>query len=363
MPTEPLLSLTDAIAEGYVYRAGYQKNGAMHEGVWYWCSDGEAYGTSAGRYASAEEARLKEQIPSWPYFRGGSLRTIVIDGKIRTDRGPAVDVQQPGRPLKEILASALVYRGDYDKAARFELAPDAPESVAAPEAASSGKNTEDAHLEAALAEGLLYYGYNRTTGRKKWYWCSDGIEYRRQPRDFVHEHAELRRQIPSWPMTPERVVRLVTPSGAIRVPEGHPRVTPGHPLAWVLDPPRSPTAVSDAGVLGLSPPVDDGQKFDGEKEIRPELLPVEALELVSKVFAYGARKYEANGWRKVRGWRRRYYGAAFRHLFAWWLNERNDPESGLPHLAHAATCVLILLTQDETPGVHHTFAYDEPEKR
>lgn len=336
MTTEPLLSLSDAIVGGFVYRAGYRQNGTMQEGAWYWCSDGEAYETSEGRYASVEEARLKAQIPSWPYVREGSLRTIMIDGKIRAEAGPAVDVRQPGWALKEILDAANL---------------------------DAGMDTEEAHFKAAVAEGLLYYAYNRTTRRKKWYWCSDGIEYRRQPRDFVHEHAELRRQIPSWPMTPERVVRLVTPSGAIRVPEGHPRVTPGHPLAWVLDPPRSPTAVSDAGVLGLSSPVDDGQKFDSEKKIRPELLPVEALELVSKVFAYGARKYEANGWRKVRGWRRRYYGAAFRHLCAWWLNERNDPESGLPHLAHAATCVLILLTQDETPGVHHTFAYDEQEER
>ena len=40
-------------------------------------------------------------------------------------------------------------------------------------------------------------------------------------------------------------------------------------------------------------------------------------------------------------------GATIRHLTAWRSGERLDPESGLPHLAHAACSVLFMLAIDE----------------
>jgi hypothetical protein len=52
--------------------------------------------------------------------------------------------------------------------------------------------------------------------------------------------------------------------------------------------------------------------------------------------------HDAHNWRKVDK-RSRYYRAALAHLFAWWRGETNDQESGLPHLAHAACCVLFLV--------------------
>ncbi len=39
----------------------------------------------------------------------------------------------------------------------------------------------------------------------------------------------------------------------------------------------------------------------------------------------------------------RYYAAAQRHLNAFWAGEDMDPESGLPHLAHAMWCCATLL--------------------
>lgn len=92
-----------------------------------------------------------------------------------------------------------------------------------------------------------------------------------------------------------------------------------------------------------------GRKFDSEKT-RLDLLPFRALEKVGEVLTYGAKKYEPDNWRHVEGWRWRYLGAVLRHIFAWQRGERLDPESGLPHLAHAACCVLFLLELDGEPS-------------
>lgn len=85
-----------------------------------------------------------------------------------------------------------------------------------------------------------------------------------------------------------------------------------------------------------------GIKYDSEKN-RLELLPFESLEEVAKVLSYGAKKYEDNNWAKGMAWSR-LLGAAMRHLFAWARGVDKDEESGLPHLAHAACCVLFLLS-------------------
>jgi hypothetical protein len=52
-----------------------------------------------------------------------------------------------------------------------------------------------------------------------------------------------------------------------------------------------------------------------------------------------------HNWRKGMAWHR-LFGAALRHLWAWYRGEKADPETGLSHLAHAACCVLFLLTYE-----------------
>ena len=85
-----------------------------------------------------------------------------------------------------------------------------------------------------------------------------------------------------------------------------------------------------------------GVKYDAGK---PEygLLPPFALEEVAKVLTYGAKKYAPNNWRHVENSSKRYYDAAQRHMWAIARGEVNDPESGFPHAAHAATCLLFLI--------------------
>lgn len=85
-------------------------------------------------------------------------------------------------------------------------------------------------------------------------------------------------------------------------------------------------------------------KYDTNKNPL-ELLPVEALEAVGEILRHGAYKYEPRNWEKGMKWSR-LYGAALRHLFAWWRGEKNDPDSGLSHLAHAACCLMFLLTYE-----------------
>lgn len=90
----------------------------------------------------------------------------------------------------------------------------------------------------------------------------------------------------------------------------------------------------------------------GRKGVKPQrydLLPKAALDGIAEVLAFGAAKYstpEASGahnWRKGYEWSKS-YAAAMRHLTAHWDGETLDPESGLPHLAHAGCHITFMLT-------------------
>lgn len=89
-----------------------------------------------------------------------------------------------------------------------------------------------------------------------------------------------------------------------------------------------------------------GVKLDSGKR-RWGLLPFRAVGIVVDVLTFGAKKYAPDNWRKVPGARERYLDAAFRHLAAWKLGERNDPESGFSHLGHAVCCILFLAEMEE----------------
>lgn len=87
-----------------------------------------------------------------------------------------------------------------------------------------------------------------------------------------------------------------------------------------------------------------GRKDDNGKR-RVDLLPFAALEQVADILAFGAAKYGENNWRGVK--RARYLAAALRHLFTYAQGEETDPESSLPHLAHAACSILFMLELKE----------------
>jgi hypothetical protein len=87
---------------------------------------------------------------------------------------------------------------------------------------------------------------------------------------------------------------------------------------------------------------DVGRKDDGGK-LRFDLIPPRAEELIVQVLTYGAKKYAPENWRVVPNAVERYTAAYRRHMNKLAQGEELDPESGLPHLAHAATSLLFLL--------------------
>jgi hypothetical protein len=84
----------------------------------------------------------------------------------------------------------------------------------------------------------------------------------------------------------------------------------------------------------------EGVKYD-EGKARIDLIPPELLIALGEVLQHGAAKYGERNWEKGMNWGR-CYAAAMRHLLAWSMGEEIDAESGLPHLAHAATNVAFL---------------------
>ena len=89
----------------------------------------------------------------------------------------------------------------------------------------------------------------------------------------------------------------------------------------------------------------EGTKHDAGK-VRWSLLPAGTISMVLQVLEYGAAKYEVDNWQHVSNHRIRYYDAAMRHINAW-LDDPIDPDSGLPHLAHAMCCLLFLMWFDK----------------
>jgi hypothetical protein len=88
-----------------------------------------------------------------------------------------------------------------------------------------------------------------------------------------------------------------------------------------------------------------GRKQDSHK-LRYDLLPDWPVQAIVEVLTFGARKYAPNNWKFVSDGQTRYYAALQRHLAAWRMGEKLDPESGLSHLAHAGCCLLFLLAFD-----------------
>jgi len=83
-----------------------------------------------------------------------------------------------------------------------------------------------------------------------------------------------------------------------------------------------------------------GVKHDQEKR-QWALLPWREVGIVVDVLTLGAKKYSANNWMRVPAAERRYFEAAMRHITARQGGEIRDPETKLPHLAHAVCCFTL----------------------
>jgi hypothetical protein len=87
--------------------------------------------------------------------------------------------------------------------------------------------------------------------------------------------------------------------------------------------------------------MDQKYKKDAGK-LRWDLLPWAAITEVVKVLNYGLEKgYDEHSWRYVDP--KRYVAALYRHLTAFHGGETIDPESKLPHLAHAMCNLMFVI--------------------
>lgn len=102
-----------------------------------------------------------------------------------------------------------------------------------------------------------------------------------------------------------------------------------------------------------------GVKDDAAKP-RADLLDAYALEQLTLVLNFGAKKYAAENWRKGISYRR-LIAAAMRHLWAIMRGEDFDEETKLPHAAHLMCCAMFLIwTMKHRPDMDDRWHKEEP---
>lgn len=79
-----------------------------------------------------------------------------------------------------------------------------------------------------------------------------------------------------------------------------------------------------------------------DSKVRWELLPLDIINEIAKVYTKGAEKYSDNNWKLLENGYERYKGALLRHLAA---NDQNsiDEETGCYHLAQVAWNAIAML--------------------
>lgn len=92
-----------------------------------------------------------------------------------------------------------------------------------------------------------------------------------------------------------------------------------------------------------APTADNPKDAIGAGKLPLHLWPTTATALGSVALLEGALKYGARNFRAGRARASIYYDAARRHLDAWFEGEDDDPQSGLPHIAHALACLAIIV--------------------
>lgn len=99
----------------------------------------------------------------------------------------------------------------------------------------------------------------------------------------------------------------------------------------------------DIALEELDAATENPKESQGALKPGMSAVPVPALVDIGRVMAHGAAKYGRHNFRETRVNASTYFDAVLRHLFAWWEGEDADPESGLPHLAHAAAGLTVVM--------------------
>ena len=80
-----------------------------------------------------------------------------------------------------------------------------------------------------------------------------------------------------------------------------------------------------------------------DHKLRWDLLPLEEVEDIVKVFTAGANKYGDNNWQHLEKGYQRYKAAMFRHLLEYEKGNEIDEETGCRHLAQVAWNAIAML--------------------
>ena len=97
----------------------------------------------------------------------------------------------------------------------------------------------------------------------------------------------------------------------------------------------------------------------GTGKLPLHLWPTTASALGCLGLLDGMLKYGRSNWRAAGVRYSVYHDAVTRHLNAAWEGEKYDPDSGLPHLAHALACLAIIVDADAHGKLIDDRAYAE----
>ena len=88
--------------------------------------------------------------------------------------------------------------------------------------------------------------------------------------------------------------------------------------------------------------IKESLKYDNEK-LRWDLLPLEDIEDVVRVYTEGVKKYAPNSWQNLPDGYNRYKAAMFRHLLEYEKGNTIDEETGCKHLAQVVWNAIAML--------------------
>lgn len=100
----------------------------------------------------------------------------------------------------------------------------------------------------------------------------------------------------------------------------------------------------DKNKVNESNPTKGAMRFD-ENKMRFDLIPIEALIELARVYSIGAIKYEDDNWRKGMKWSR-CIGSLERHMLLWRAGVAIDEDTKCHHLAMVAWNALTLLVYE-----------------
>lgn len=84
-----------------------------------------------------------------------------------------------------------------------------------------------------------------------------------------------------------------------------------------------------------------------DNKLRWDLLPLEEIEDIVKVYTAGAKKYSDNSWQNLDNGYQRYKAAMFRHLLEYEKGNKIDKETDCHHLSQVAWNAIALLYLDK----------------